>query len=144
MTRNKSYVLILVLLVIIIKGVFGQAELFTVAEKSDFKSTSTYADVISFIDKLQARSQYIKIDTIAQSTEGRNIPLLIIANPLPQTPDEVGDRIVVYLQANIHAGEVEGKEATQMLARELLADPTSEIMKNVVVLIVPILNADGN
>jgi hypothetical protein len=51
---------------------------------------------------------------------------------------------VVYLQANIHAGEVEGKEAVQMLARDLLKDPNQEILKKLVILICPILNADGN
>lgn len=123
---------------------FGQSELLTVAEKSDYKSTSTYADVMSFITGLLEQSQYIKVDTIAQSIEGRSVPMLIIANPLPENPDQVDDRIVVYIQANIHAGEIEGKEASLMLARELLKNPTSEIMKNVVVLIVPILNPDGN
>ena len=123
---------------------YAQSELLTIAEKTDFSTTSTYDDVIYFINELQSSSQYIKLDTIAISAEGRSIPLLILANPLPQNLDQVGDRIVVYIQANIHAGEVEGKEATQMLARELLKNPSSEIMKNVVTLIVPILNADGN
>ncbi len=123
---------------------FGQDELLTVAEKSDYNSTSTYADVMSFIANLQEESQYIKVDTIAQSIEGREVPLLIIANPLPENPDQIGERIVVYIQANIHGGEIEGKEASLMLARELLKNPSSEIMKNVVVLIVPNLNPDGN
>lgn len=123
---------------------FGQTELLTVAEKSDYSSTSTYADVMSFIDGLQKTSPFVKVENIAKSIAGHDVPMVIIANPLPQTPDQVGNRIVVYIQANIHAGEVEGKEASLMLARELIANPSSEIMKNVVVLIVPILNIDGN
>jgi len=82
---------------------FSQTELLTVAEKTDFASTSTYDDVMTFINNLQSTSPYIKIDTIAISTEGRSIPLLIIANPLPENLNEIGDRIVVYIQANIHA-----------------------------------------
>lgn len=123
---------------------FGQSELLTVAEKTNYKSTSTYEDVMWFISKLKDGSSYIKIDTIAQTTEGRHVPLLIIANPLPDSYEQVDNRLVVYLQANIHAGEVEGKEATLMLARELLKNPSSDIMKNLVILITPILNADGN
>jgi len=136
----------MILALIILAGYlgFGQGELLTVVEKSDYKSTSTYADVMSFIDGLQEQSQFIKVYTIAQSIEGRSVPMLIIANPLPDNLDEVDDRIVVYIQANIHAGEIEGKEASLMLARELLKNPSSEIMKNAVVLIVPILNSDGN
>ena len=51
---------------------------------------------------------------------------------------------MVYIQANIHAGEVEGKEASLMLLRDLLHTEYSKILRDVVVLIVPILNADGN
>lgn len=137
---------ILILAIVIISNFlgFGQVDILTVAEKSDYSSTSTYADVMSFISHLQESSPFIKLEVINQSTEKKDIPLMIIANPLPETTKQVGDRIVVYIQANIHAGEVEGKEAALMLARELLKDPSSEIMKNVVVLIVPILNIDGN
>ncbi len=126
--------------------VFGQKELVTTAENSNYQSTSTYNDVMSFIDELALQSPYARLESFATSVEGREIPLLIIGNPLPAGPEDLenDDRIVVYLQGNIHAGEIEGKEATQMIARDLLKDPESEIMKNVVVLINPILNADGN
>lgn len=122
----------------------GQVDMLTIAEKSDFTSTSRYADIMHFITKLDKQSPYIKIDTIAQSFEGYYVPMLVIANPMPESPMDIGNRIVVYIQANIHAGEVEGKEAAQMLARDLIKNPDSEILKNVVVLITPILNIDGN
>jgi hypothetical protein len=124
----------------------GFGQLVITAEKSNFESTSTYADVIDFIKELDENSGFIRIDTLAQTTEGRVIPLLIIGNPLPESYTDLknDDRLIVYIQANIHAGEVEGKEATQMLARELLQTDSSEILKNVVVLICPIFNADGN
>jgi len=126
-------------------SVEGQ-QFLTVAEKTNFESTDTYADVQRFITQLLKTSPFIRTENIAVTTEGKEIPLLIIANPLPASPEDLKDdkRIVVYIQANIHAGEVEGKEATLMLARELLKDPESEILKNVVLLICPILNADGN
>ena len=124
----------------------GQSDLLTIPEKTNYESTSTYNDVMVFADELQKASPYIRLESIATSAEGRNIPLWIIANPLPVNPaDLVNDnRIVVYIQANIHAGEVEGKEAVQMLARYLLTDPNQDILKNVILLICPILNADGN
>jgi len=140
----RTNILTVTIIIFINSFGFGQTELLTIAETSNYSSTSTYADVTNFINKLNNDSPYLRIDTIAQSFEGRYIPLMIIANPMPKGPKEIGDRIVVYIQANIHAGEVEGKEATQMLARELLKNPTSNILKNVVLLIVPILNPDGN
>ena len=53
-------------------------------------------------------------------------------------------RIVVYIQANIHAGEVEGKEASLMFARDISWMKNPEILKNVVLLICPLFNPDGN
>ncbi len=124
----------------------SQNDIQTVAEKSDFKSTSDYSDVMSFIDNLKKSSPYIKVETIATSVEGRVVPLLIIGNPLPQSPEDLkkDKRIVVYVQANIHAGEVEGKEASLMYARDILKEKNSPVLKNVVLLICPNFNPDGN
>lgn len=123
----------------------AQVNSITTAESSDYKKTSTYAEVMTFIKTLE-KSPYVRLESIATTIEGREIPLMVIGNPLPKNVDDLenDDRIVVYIQGNIHAGEVEGKEATQMLARDLLNNPDSDIMKNVIILINPILNADGN
>jgi hypothetical protein len=124
----------------------GQPNLLTVAEKSDFKSTSNYGDVMTFIGQLKKSSKYIRVETIATSVKGRDVPLLVIGNPLPKSPAQLAndDRIVIYVQANIHAGEVEGKEAVLMFARDLLSVKNSELLKNVVFLLCPNFNPDGN
>jgi hypothetical protein len=78
--------------------------------------------------------------------EGRDIPLLVLGNPLPSSPLDLKNdkRIVIYIQANIHAGEVEGKEASLMYARDILKDKNSMVLKNCVILICPFINPDGN
>ncbi len=78
--------------------------------------------------------------------EGRNVPLLIIGKPLPKSQTQLfnDDRIVIYIQANIHAGEVEGKEAALMFARDLLAEKNPKILDDVILLICPNFNPDGN
>jgi len=123
---------------------FGQLQ--TVAEKSDFKSTADYGEVNHFIDQLLKTSPYIRLESLATTTEGRSVPLLIIGNPLPKSPDDLTNdkRLVIYIQADIHAGEVEGKEASLMFARDLLKERNPEILKNVVILICPLFNPDGN
>jgi hypothetical protein len=138
-------VLILVILLTVLKG-FGQGEMKTRAELSDFKSTSDYNDVMGFIDNLKAMSKNIMVENIAKTAEGRNIPLLIIGNPLPASPEILlnDSRIVVYIQANIHAGEVEGKEATLMFVRDILKEKNSALLNHVILLVCPIFNADGN
>jgi hypothetical protein len=124
----------------------GQDVIRTTAEKSEYTSTSEYKDVMEFIEQLKKNSGYIKVETIAKSAEGRDIPLLVIAKPLPGSPqDLVNDpRIVVYIQSNIHAGEVEGKEASLMFARDILQDKNPAILDNVILLICPVFNPDGN
>lgn len=132
-------------------------KLLTTAERSDYESTSTYGEVIQFMHTLTAENDLARMEYFARSIEGRDLPLVILANPMPSSYKELenDDRIVVYLQANIHAGEVEGKEAAMMLTRDLLAgelskgyatndDLSEKILENVVVLICPIVNPDGN
>jgi hypothetical protein len=126
--------------------VSGQSSLLTVAEKTNYESTSRYSDVVSFVNQLKTNSTHIRTEILAKTIEGRDLPLLIIADPMPMDPESLihDTRIVIYVQANIHAGEVEGKEATLMFARDLLKEKNPKILKNIVFLICPIFNADGN
>ncbi len=50
----------------------------------------------------------------------------------------------VYIQGNIHAGEVEGKEALQILLREIVNGQHAAWLDSLVLLVAPIYNADGN
>ena len=134
-----------ILFLMLFQSILAQFDVQTIAEKSDFTSTSTYADVMQFIKQLE-NSPLLLVDTFAVTTEGKQLPLLILADPMPEGPSALknDDRIVVYIQANIHAGEVEGKAAVQMLARDILNGKYPGLLDDVVVLLVPILNADGN
>ena len=124
----------------------ARSEPLTRAESSDYAATSRFADVIDFIKELQRQSSLIRVETLCTSTEGRKVPLLVIGDPPPSSPAELnrGDRQAVYFQANIHAGEVEGKEAALMLARDIVRGKTPAYLEKLVVLIAPIFNADGN
>ncbi len=118
----------------------------TVAEASGYTATSLHADVMEFVTELQRLSPLLRVESMGTSTEGRTIPLLVIGDPAPRSPIDLryDDRAVVYIQANIHAGEVEGKEAAQMLARDLVLGRTADYFDELVILIAPIFNTDGN
>jgi len=118
----------------------------TVAEASGFTATSLHADVMKFIKELQRKSSLLRVETLCVSPEGRTIPLLVIGQPVPSSPLALLNerKAVVYIQANIHAGEVEGKEASLMLARDILLQENPPYLENLVILIAPIFNADGN
>ena len=116
------------------------------AERSRFTETSRYAEVTAFVRELQRLSPMVRVERLATTPEGRDLPMLVIGDPVPTSPADLrgDDRAVVYIQANIHGGEVEGKEAAQMLARDLVLGKTPPYLDRLVLLIVPLFNADGN
>ncbi|HVM43838.1 MAG TPA: M14 family zinc carboxypeptidase, partial [Gemmatimonadales bacterium] len=80
----------------------------TVAERSNYDSTSTSAQVGAFLDSLQIAGAPLAVTTIGRSAEGRPLYLVIASDPAVTSPAEAAasGRLVVYLQGNIHAGEV--------------------------------------
>ena len=136
----------LVILALLSAFSYSQDKPLTKAEASDYAATSLYADVMGFIQELQQQSMRLRVETLGTSAEGRKIPLVIIGNPVPSSPQDLvhDERVVVYIQANIHAGEVEGKEAALMLVRDLALGGHPDYLDRVVVLIAPIFNPDGN
>jgi hypothetical protein len=71
---------------------------------------------------------------------------MILSDRAIATPAEARrlGRPIVFVMANIHAGEVEGKEAAQMLLRDLTVGPLRSLLDSVILLVVPIYNTDGN
>jgi hypothetical protein len=118
----------------------------TRAEQTDYRETSHYEDVLRFLEDLQTKGAPISVQFIGVSTQGRKIPLVIAAHPPVAAPVDAGriSKPVVYVQANIHGGEVEGKEAVLMLLRELARKPKGGLLDKIVLLTTPIYNIDGN
>lgn len=118
----------------------------TRAERTNYRETSSYADVMAFLDSLQARGAVMTRGSIGRSSEGREIPYVIASRPLVSTPEQARalNRPIVYVQGNIHGGEVEGKEALQMFLRDLLLNPAPNLLDSLVIIAVPIYNPDGN
>ncbi|MEJ2185838.1 MAG: M14 family metallopeptidase [Gemmatimonadota bacterium] len=117
----------------------------TVAERTDYHKTGTTADVEAFLDSLQLAGAPITVGRMGQTAEGRPILFVIASDPRVTSAAEAkrSGKLVVYLQANIHAGEVEGKEAVQQLLREMIG-PRRDLLTKLVVLVAPVYNADGN
>lgn len=120
--------------------------LLTTAESSAYAQTSRHAEVLRFCQELAKRSPAVHLTSMGQSRQGRDLPVLVLANPAVRTAAEAkaSGKPVVMAFANIHAGEVEGKEALQMLARDLVLPRTDPLLDRVILLLNPILNADGN
>ena len=121
-------------------------DLRTRAESSDYAETSTYDDVVRVTKGVVSSNPSARYETFGKTEEGRELPLLILSEPAVETPEAARKRgrPIVFIQANIHAGEVEGKEASLILARRLTSGDLRPLLKELVILIAPIYNADGN
>lgn len=145
-----KYLVVAVLLLFTASDAAAQATavsaLKTKPEATNFEQTSRYDDVVAFLNELaKASPKTIKLKTFGTTTENRALPLVVVgaSDPTPDTVRRTG-KLRVYIQGNIHGGEVEGKESAQMLLRDLAAGRHQDWLKHMVLLVAPIYNADGN
>lgn len=123
------------------------AEWQTKAESTDYKATWRYDETVAYTKKLDKASTLIKYETYGKSGEGRDLPLLIAATANAFTPELARrqGKIVVMIQAGIHAGEIDGKDAGLALLRDIAILKTRpELLKDAVILFQPIYNVDGH
>lgn len=116
------------------------------AELTNFEETSRYDDVIQFMTELQKRSPLIRVESFGETVEKRKMPLMILSDSGISTPSEAkaAGKPIIFIMGNIHAGEVEGKEAVQHLARRILFGDLKPLLSKITILLAPIYNADGN
>jgi len=122
------------------------SSLMLVPEKTNFEKTSSYAEVITFLNTVKLLSPNIHISNLGKSTAGMDIPLVILSKDQIINPEQAktSGKPVIYVQANIHAGEVEGKEVALMLIRDILLGDKKYLLQNQIILFAPIYNVDGN
>ena len=137
---------ILVLALCLLAALLKAEDVLTVAESSNYTKTSLYEDVMEFLRQVQGKSGLLKVLPLTTSSEGRMVPLVVLSKEGVSRP---GDRILfakpaVLVMANIHAGEVEGKEASLMLIRDIALGRIPGLLDAQVLLFIPIFNADGN
>jgi len=122
------------------------ANMLTPAEESNFTRTSSSQEVIDFIEKVAAFSQNrIRVETLGYSAMGKRIIAFIAGKPVPKDPSDVSPKkVVVYVNCNIHSGEVEGKEAALILAREIAQGRHDRLLRDVVLVVTPNISPDAN
>jgi hypothetical protein len=119
----------------------------TYAEKTDYRLTPNYADTIAFAKELANASPAIEYRGFGHSGQGRELPLLIASETQTFTPEaaRADGKAVVLIQACIHSGEPDGKDAGFALLRDIAITKTAAgILNNVVLLFIPIYNTDGH
>jgi hypothetical protein len=116
------------------------------SERSGFEETSSYPEVVELLERAAGAHPSLHLTRFGYSNEGRALPLLVAGPVSSADPAEVrAARVpVVYLQGNIHAGEVAGKEALLRLVRDLARGEHDGLLREMILLIGPVYNADGN
>jgi murein tripeptide amidase MpaA len=114
----------------------------TPTEKSNFLNTPSHEETIAWLERLCAASDVLDLTTVGHSANGRKIVMVIASTDPLSIKSSAKPNILV--QAGIHAGEIDGKDAGMMLLRDLAFGKKRELLKNVNLLFVPILNVDGH
>jgi hypothetical protein len=98
------------------------AEWQTEVEASGFVSTPTYDETLDFLRRLErALPGRMRLASFGASAAGRPLPLVVLSADGAFTP-EAARRLgkpIVLIQSGIHAGEIDGKDATLLILRDL-------------------------
>lgn len=122
-------------------------EWFTPAERSGFKTTPRFDETMAYCKRLAESSPRIKVTTYGVSPLGRDLPLVIVSKDGTATPSNAhgDDRVVLFIQNGIHAGECDGKDGALMLLRDIaFGRIDAALLDRVVLLVIPIFNVDGH
>ena len=124
----------------------GAAEMRTRAELTDFQATSSYDETVDFLKKLQPHFPEMYFGFYGSSGQGRPLPFVVVSKERSFTGRKAQKlpKPIVLIQNGIHAGEIDGKDASLMILRDMAAGRHREILDAVTLVILPIYNVDGH
>jgi hypothetical protein len=124
------------------------ANLTTVAEQSRYARTGRYDEVERLCRAFEAQwPAQVRCVTFGRTPEQRPMLALVASADGALTPEaaRAQQRPVVFVQAGIHAGEIEGKDAGFEMLREALAGRLAAgALARVTWVFVPVFNVDGH
>jgi Zinc carboxypeptidase len=121
-------------------AIFSQ-EVQTPLEKNNFVSLSSYSQMNSYLKEISQKDNSIKLEYIAESVEGRKIPLLKISNG---NFGEDKSKIKILVFAQQHGNEQSGKEGALLFIKDIVGGTFDKFLNNADLLLVPQMNPDGS
>ena len=116
---------------------------YTRAEKTGYRATADYDETMRYCRQLEAGGSWIKVLTYGTSGQGRALPLVVLSKDRAFTPElaRATGKPIVLIQNGIHSGEIEGKDATLALLRDISVTKRLErLADSVIVLVLPIFS----
>jgi hypothetical protein len=146
---NNRFTLVALILVLgaVVWGAKPPDEWLTLYEKSNYLETPRYDETVAYCKRLAEFSPLVSFTDFGVSPQGRKLPLLIIDKDREFDPRAAHARgkVVLLVQAGIHAGEIEGKDAGLTLIRDIIVkNKYPQLLDHVVLLFIPIFNVDGH
>ncbi len=115
----------------------------TAAELSGLTDSPDYQASIAYLQKLVASSSLLSMEVIGTSPQGRSIYLVKASKELSVLGQDK-QKPVLLVQAGIHSGEIDGKDAGFMLLRDIAHGDKEPLLDNANLLFIPILSVDGH
>ena len=110
----------------------------TPAERMNFVDTPDYAATRAWLERLVASApQMLSIESFGKTAQGRDLYFV-------RASKGGGGKPVLLVQAGIHSGEIDGKDAGMMLLRDIAHRGKHGLLDKVDLVFVPIFNADGH
>lgn len=120
----------------------------TPAERANFETTPSYLETHAYLERLAAAAPgQLKLSRFGVSPEGRDLMFIVAAKNGEFTPQaaHASGKEIVLVQSGIHAGEIEGNDAAQMLLRDTTVDAKyADLLDHAILVWLPIFNVDGH
>lgn len=119
----------------------------TRAERTGYQETARYDETVQYCLNLERCCRWVRVYSIGRTPQGRQMALVVVSRERAFTPEEAAKtgKSVVLITNGIHSGEIEGKDASLALLREVCIDKTrANLLDHAIVLVVPVFNIDGH
>lgn len=119
----------------------------TNAERTRWARTGDYDETMRYCRQLEAGSRWVKLLTYGTSEQGRALPLLVVSRDRAFTPAaaRATGKPIVLVQNGIHSGEIEGKDASLALVRDMaVLGSRANLLDSAIVLVLPIYSVDAH
>lgn len=116
-------------------------------EKSNFLRTGTYQEAVDYCDRIEKASPDAHVLHFGISPQGRDMVALLLTRERDYTPQALSksNKPLIFVNNGIHSGEIEGKDACLMLAREIAITKSEQrLLQHANILIIPIFSVDAH
>src|SRR5579872_738355 len=118
-------------------------DLITTGEKTDWNETAPYAEAVEISKRLERASRFVKVIDVGTTPENRTMIGLVVSKDRAFTPEAAAktNKVVIFIQSGIHAGEIEGKDTVLMLVRDMtVSKKFAAWLDHAIFVIIPVLD----